>query len=400
MVVLALATFASLGSSRLDRPGPPPLPNVSFFQLDVELDGDKHKHSEWGAVDLEFVGSSSLLYFNLTVQSGDSGSPVWRIQNLPVLSREGPDTAQQTTFNFNLANKPGKKVPSLDYAFALTASPLSDMPLPLVHAKVEHRKYEIDAGFGDPPILFAPPPEFLAAGAPDGDKCVHKNFPNQEVDKDECVPGAVSNSLMWLNDTYDLGISGEDISVAALKGGTGWDANRQPRPGCDDNWPGLKKQYLLDHDIPVTTTEEDAFRMNKVQDAVCAGCDVEIGIGQHCVAVTGIQKLANGDYSLDVTHDATQDHTGNTITETVTYDNTLGQFHGAPWCENKVTEFIVVECPVTKTPTPSTTPSPTPTPTPSGTPTPGVTQTSAPTATFTPTTLTPTRVPSTPTPGS
>src|SRR5262245_18572783 len=104
--VLALALLTALGSARVGRPAPPPLPNVSFFQLDVDFDGDKHKHSQWGSVDLDFVGSSALLYFNLTVQSGESGSPVWRIQNLPVLSREGSDVEQSATFNFNLANKP------------------------------------------------------------------------------------------------------------------------------------------------------------------------------------------------------------------------------------------------------------------------------------------------------
>lgn len=69
---LLVATLVAFRSS----PAAENLPRVSFFQLDVEFDGDKHKHSQWGAADLHFRGSDQLLYFNLAVQSGNSGIPV------------------------------------------------------------------------------------------------------------------------------------------------------------------------------------------------------------------------------------------------------------------------------------------------------------------------------------
>ena len=207
-------------------------PSLSFYQLDVEFDGDRHQKSAWGAVDFRFVGSEGFLYFNLTVLSGNSGSPVWRIQNVPVLSREGPNVRQTTTFHFNLANPPGDRVASLEYGYALTAQPLSEMPELAVRQHVRRRDYAIDTGYGGEPITFVPPPDFLAGGAAAGEPCSHEGFPNQEAAKDECVPAATSNSLNWMNELYGLGIATEDITLEAMK----------VADGLGTEHPGLRRQ--------------------------------------------------------------------------------------------------------------------------------------------------------------
>ena len=97
-----------------------------------------------------------------------------------------------------------------------------------------------------------------------------------------------------------------------------------------------KMAWFPSGEIAVTSEELNRLDMGLVLEAICQGCDVEISIGSHCVAVTGIQKLADGNYSLDMTHDEGQGLIGGQTTETVTYDNVFGVFHGAPWCENKV----------------------------------------------------------------
>lgn len=408
LVLLLISLLATLAAER--RPiVPPRLPRVTFSQLDVEFDGDRHPMSQWGSVDLRFLGSEEVLYFNLTVLSGNSGSPVWRLQNLPVLSREGPNVRQAATFHFSLAGSPGDRVPFLEYGFALTAEPLVDMPELARRAHVKRRDYAIDTGYGGQPITFVPPPESLAGGAADGTPCSHEGFPNQEAAKDECVPAATSNSLNWMNELYGLGIPTDQITLEAMKGATGWSRDI---PGNDDNWPDKKERYLAERGIAVSTEVVERFRIDKILDAICAGCDVEIGIGNHCVAVTGIQKLANGNYTLDLTHDSYQKGPGGTITETAGYDNVFGRFSGDPWLENKAPELIVVECPYgSPTPTPSRTPTRTRTPTPTMSPpqpsnTPTALQTpspsSTPTASFTPTPPSPTPTPpsATPTPPS
>ncbi len=410
LVLVLISLLATLAAER--RPiVPPRLPRVTFSQLDVELDGDRHPMSQWGSVDLRFLGSEEVLYFNLTVLSGNSGSPVWRLQNLPVLSREGPNVRQTTTFHFNLANAPGDRVTFLEYGYALTAQPLSEMPDLAARRHVRRRDYVIDTGYGGEPITFVAPPEHLAGGAAAGEPCSHEGFPNQEAAKDECVPAATSNSLNWMNELYGLGIPTDEITLEAMKGATGWSRDI---PGNDDNWPDKKEQYLAERGIAVSTEVVDRFRIDKVLDAICAGCDVEIGIGNHCVAVTGIQKLANGNYTLDLTHDSYQKGPGGTITETAGYDNVFGRFSGDPWLENKAPELIVVECPFgSPTPTPSRTPTRTRTPTmpnpqPSNTPTASLTPTPpsptptspSPSPTLTPPSATPTPPSPTLTPAS
>ncbi len=244
-------------------PVDPPLPTVIFSQLDIDFDGDKHEHSEWGAVDLHFLGSAQLLYFNLTVQSGNSGSAVWRIQNLPVLSREGENVEQTTTFYFHLANTPGRKVQDLQYAFALTTVALTSMPLPLIEEKsISNRKYELFTGYGGIPITFAPPPEFLSAAAPvPGNGCRHPGFPNPDVGKSEGVPAATSNSLNWMNGRYSLGIPPELITLGGDEGGDGL--------GCES--PGLRRR-LAREESGVSAGERRSRSQRNVRplrDPVC-----------------------------------------------------------------------------------------------------------------------------------
>jgi hypothetical protein len=405
---VALVSVAVLGAER-QKPVPVVrLPRVTFNQLDVEFDGDRHQKSAWGAADLRFVGSSHVMYFNLSVVSGNSSTPVWRVQNVPVLSREGSGVAQTTTFHFNLGNTPGDRVTSLQYGFALTDTVLTEMPAVELHGHVNRTDYAIDTGYAGIPIVFQPPPDAFVGGAAGfaappqalvgaavaAGPCSHEGFPNIDVGKDECVPGAVSNSLNWMNELYGLGISVNDITLEAMKTATGWKAENK---GCGLFWSDKKKAYLEEHDIPVSTEEVDAFRIGRILDAVCAGCDVEIGIGEHCVAVTGAVKLENGNYSFDLTHDSDQKHPGGTITETATWNNALGQFQGGPDVQNKTIEFIVVECPIgspTPTPTPSDTPTHTRTPTPAPSGTPSRTPTPPPGATSTPTNTPTTPAPS------
>jgi hypothetical protein len=374
-------------------------PALTFYQLDVEFDGDRRQKTQWGAVDLRFVGSEDVLYFNLTVQSGRSGSPVWRLQNLPVLSREGPNVRQTATFHFDLANAPGDRVPFLEQGWALTPEPFAAMPELAGRAHVGRRDYAIDTGYSGVPITFVAPLEFLAGGPADGAPCSHEGFPNQEAKKDECVPAATSNSLNWMNELYGLGIATEDITLEAMKGATGWSTDI---PGCDDNWPDKKESYLVTRGIAVSTEVVERFRIDRIRDAICAGCDVELGIGNHCVAVTGIQKLEDGNYTLDLTHDSDQKRPGGTITETAKYDNVFGRFEGDPWLNNKAPELIVVECPFgplpSPTPTPSRTPTRTHTPTPGSPTPPSPTSTPTPTLTTPPTTTPSVTPPETPTP--
>jgi hypothetical protein len=386
-VVLAAAALAALGGAAQ----PQPAVTLAFFQLDVDFDGDKHKKSQWGYVEMEYMGSSDTLYFNLAVEG------FWRIRNMPVLSPEGPLAAHAMSFGFDLGVSEGTKVKFVSYAAELTDAPLEQMPQSLQVAPVHPRHYRLYTGFGGDPIGFTPPAPVQEGGVQDAPKYEHKGFPNQEAKKDECVPAAVSNSLQWLNEKYKLGIAQEQMTIEHMKVATDWDKDR---PGCNDNWPQNKKEHLAADGIPVSTDTISALEFKKVEEAMKNGCDVEIGIDNHTAAVTAIQKLAPGgeamdpDYSVVLTHDSDQKADGGLVNEPVTYDDDFLRFHGPAWVENKPVGFIVVECPITPTPTPSSTLTPSRTLTPSPTPTstqPGPIAT--PTVTPEPTQPAPTRTP-------
>jgi hypothetical protein len=395
--LLAAAGLAALGGGAISQPAI----TLSFFQLDVNFDNDKHQKNPWGYVDVAYLGSAGTLYFNLAVEGN------WRIRNVPVLSPEGPLAPHVMSFAFDLGVSEGTKVKYVSYAAGLTGAPLDAMPTaPLVLAEVKSAHYRLFTGGGEP-IAYTPPAPAQQGGEGEGPIYEHRGFPNQEAKKDECVPAAVSNSLQWLNKTYNLSIPAGQMTLEQMKVATAW---KKENGGCDWNkWPETKRKYMEDNRIPVTTEELDAMQFAKVVDAMKNGCDVEIGINHHTAAITGIQKLAPGaepkdpDYALVLTHDKDQDANGGRVSEPVTYDKDFGKFHGPNWVDNKDFDWIVVECPITPTPTPSSTPPPSHTPTPpppSPTPTPlppTATPTDTPTATATP--LPPTATPTdTPTP--
>lgn len=404
--LLAAAGLAVLGGGAASEPAI----TLSFWQLDVNFDGDKHPKSPWGYVDVAFAGSAGTLYFNLAVEG------FWRLRNIPVLSPEGPNAPHVMSFAFDLGVAEGTKVKYLSYAASLTGAPLDAMPTsPLVIADVKSAHYRLFTGGGEPPsIEYTSPEPAQQGGEGNGPIYTHKGFPNQEAKQDECVPAAVSNSLQWLNKTYNLNIPPGQLTLEQMKIATGW---KKQNKGCNWNsWPATKRKYMEDNKIPVTTEELDGFEFPKVVDAMKNGCDCEIGINKHAAAITGIQQLAPNpdprapDYALVLTHDDDQFADGGLVSEPVTYDKDFGKFQGPKWVNNKNWSWIVIECPITPTPTPSDTPTSTPTPPPSRTPTntavpPSVTPTATPTATAIPPSATATPLPtSTPlptaTPGS
>jgi len=324
------------------------LPALRFHQLDIDFDRYRSRCSAWGSVRLRFMGRNETLYFNLTV--GER----WAVRNVPVLSREGKDKAQETWFSFPLGNSEGERVRTVDYGYALTPRPLAAAPRLAAKAAVTPRRYRLrqgirgprDGGKGIKPKNPVP----VDGDRADGPKVTHADFPNQECGRNECVPAAISNSLKFLNKKHNLGIPDDQISIDKLKRPTGW----KRKSGCPDGWQEGKKAYVDSENrktgkqkFPVETTvpNQPGGYAERIYDAIRRGCDVEIVANRHCVAVTGAQKLKNGRYSFDLTHDSAQEK-GEAITETVTYNpNTNTVLAGAPWIANEKIVLVVIECP-------------------------------------------------------
>jgi len=321
-------------------PGTQVAATVVLTQLDVEFDGAAHANSAWGYAAVQYTGVAGVLYFNLVINGA------WRVQNLPFLSREGAGVVQSNGVAFDLGVAEGTDVTSVDAIAELSTDPLAQAPAgSAVATAVGNQAFAIATGFQRKMIAFAPPAPALVGGAADGPKVGHRDFPNQEAGRNECVPAALSNSLRWLNATYGLGIAEGNMSIAAMKVLVKWGP-----AGAPQQWWSRKRSFFKD-DIATTTIPKNS--LDKVFEAVQNGCDVELRANNHVVAVTGAQKLANGDYALDLTHDTVQGDntqgTGATGTQTVTWNAKTRKFSGAPWIEGQGPDLFVSECPKRRT---------------------------------------------------
>jgi hypothetical protein len=312
--------------------------SITLTQLDVTLDDGAHPASPWGQVVVDYTGAAGVLYFNLAVDGS------WRIQNLPVLSREGPGVAQAASFYFDLGVSDGNDITSAQVAFDLNIEVQAQMPLAAGPMAVGTGTVDLTTGTAGRAISYSPPPPSLAGGQAVGDKVGHSGFPNQQANNNECVPVALSNSLQWLNTKYSLGLAEADISVAAMKVVAGWTA-----AGAGQQWWTKKRTRFKDL---LATSTIPKFNIAEVLDAVARGCDVELRANNHVVSVTGAQKLSDGKYSLELTHDPDQKDgkaPGKEGTQTVTWDPKSKTFSGAPFIEGHAADLIVVECPKQRT---------------------------------------------------
>ncbi len=95
--------------------------SVQFNQLNFNYDGTITNNSDWGAVDLTFIGSSSTLYLNLVRDTG------WVIENMPVLTLHGVGISQTLRYWFPIGID-GVPVSSITYGYSLTTDVLTTRP--------------------------------------------------------------------------------------------------------------------------------------------------------------------------------------------------------------------------------------------------------------------------------
>ncbi len=348
---------------------------ATFSQLDFDLDGTLTPDSDWGALDLSFVGSASILYLNLTVNG------LWQLQNLPVTTTHGAGVVQTQRFWFDLGVPVGTDVGALSFDVELTPEPQVGAPANPQPAIVGEAEVRIANGGVDPDFPETPA---AAAGASIGGPVSgiglhkHDNFPNQETGLAECAPTAVSNSLQFLNTEHDLGMEADDISIDAMKSATNWGTRTVGSPGTpgvqrivDPYPPGLadphsgvgawihpdptaeegernawwqdKSAYMESHDLPITTRQILPGDIAELAREMDRGQDIEAELGGHTVAVTAIADLGDGRYSVTIAHDSKQGAAGGTVEETGIWDPATSSWDGALSAFSL--SYFVVECP-------------------------------------------------------
>ncbi len=313
-----------------------PVLDLQFCQMDFNFDGTVYENTDWGSVDLIYVGQEPILYFNLAV-NGE-----WQIQNIPIISGRGVNVDQVMTYYFDLGNEVGEEVTEITYGYAITEDILLSMPTE-THTAIAADDYIImSSGFGGEMPDLAEAQPLVGGKAASTVKHAHKNFPNQEAGKNECAPAAVSNSLKFLNTKYKLGLTDAQTSIAEMKKATKWNN------GCALNFWEDKKKYMEDNNYPITTRK--MTNMDDIIKELDAGQDIEIieswndGKSAHATCLTGATKLENGKYTLEVVDDTKPDELGGTSNpRTYKYDENTGKINETGFITKF--EYAIVECP-------------------------------------------------------
>lgn len=314
-----------------------PVIELRFYQMDFNFDDKIYENTDWGSVELFYVGQEPFLYFNLAVNGA------WQIQNIPVLSGRGVDVDQVMTYYFDLGNEVGEVVTEITYGYALTEDILLSMP-PETHTAIAADDYIVmSSGFGGemPDLTEAQP--LVGGKISSTKKHAHKDFPNQECGEKECAPAAVSNSLKFLNEKYKLGLTDAQTSIAEMKKATKWNN------GCALDFWEDKKKYMEDKNYPITTRK--MTNMDDIIKELDAGQDIEIieswnnRNSAHATCLIGATKLENGNYSLEVVDDTQQgvEPGGTNNPRSYKYNPKTKEIDEAGF--KSVFEYAIVECP-------------------------------------------------------
>ncbi len=336
-----------------------PATRLDLKQSDFDIDDGYHEDTPWGDLELKFdsIPEASYQYLNMKFNGQ------WIMKNVPLRNANDPDP-YTINIPFELGVPKGTEVTSGEYAYELTAEPLTSPPSNIVETGIENNLIHLSSGIAGQNITYTEPPTgpttnpiwFLGANIVDGAFHPWGSIVNQDCGNNECAPTAVSNSLKTLKNmhpdemkdlTDDPKSKTDDTDIGTMKPVTGWNASGCPSSGdlsSADAWWNKKDTWMSNNDkYPITTEAVDgANALDTVMDAIKNGKDVEMEIPGHVVMVTGIIKLADGTYVLEVAHDSDQNHDagrdgkddkGGVEITLVKYDPKKNEFSGPAWIQ-------------------------------------------------------------------
>lgn len=334
VIVSMIVCCAALGLVGCPRDPNPFDASLVFSQLDINENGNVTLDSSWGSVEVEYNGSDEILYFNLVVNGA------YVVKNVPFLSPEGAGVAQGATVRFNLGVSNETDVASLEYAFSLDTAVSRNAPTGVQDAVVGDQWSIIYDGILDAPVSKGTPPsppETVEGGRATGAEFHGVKFPNQDCAFNECCPAAVANSLQFLRNENDLPLADDEISIEAMVEATGWN------DGCNkETWWQLKDAVMSQKGIKTEKIDDIEAIFQEIKD----GHDVELIVTRHAVVLTGLVRLSNGHYLMQIVHDSQQGMEGGTKwPEHIEYDPVSKRFSGAEWAQDKQLLYFVSESP-------------------------------------------------------
>lgn len=322
-------------------------PDITIEQLDWIGLNTTTPDSTWGRITLDYNQSPGIYYFNLSVDNGTSG-PQWVVQDLSIESLGGDQTLMSY---LDLGVADGTDVSSVNYGYSITSAPLVPLGVPptiTTAASVPGIAFQIGGEDGEDLGSPSPPNAGAKADAspgatndpnsgviPDKDK-----FVNQPQDPNQCAPGAISNSLKYLQArgkipaTLPTSISQVGTVVGATATGT------------PASWYLKKKTHYKDH--VNTRWIEAPLTVAKVQELVKElkdGQDIEMDLKGHVEVLAGIRLKPDGTVDLDLYDDNQKDDKSDPMHTSPL----MADAAGTQYVDGMELERFVIECPKEQT---------------------------------------------------
>lgn len=227
---------------------------LKFNQVDYTLGGAPIVvDSEWGEFGVTYDQGSSMQWINV-VANPTSPSASWIVQNHPLAPSSLTGTTSFSSVGyFDLGVPRGANVSSLDVLVQIGASPLTVAPSTgtIETVPVGTVQNIINSGVPSGLSVLNPPVTNPIGWSPldqSLDTNWHNGMPNVTQEQNFCGPGAATNSLQWLNDQHDLGLT-QTLSDTQTELAGNMNNNN------DGNWDDAevqgKLQYIAEHGLPI-----------------------------------------------------------------------------------------------------------------------------------------------------
>ncbi len=346
-----LAFLSGCGGGSEAPPAPPASATLSIQQLDFDLDDGLTLDTAWGLATLTYptVPSRPVLYFSMTLDGREV------IRNVPVRAGGAPGEFHTIALPFDLGVADGTKVTQGLVSAFLSESVRAAAPLGVQSGNLE--SLETLAEIVDGSVLvrtglegetYEYVPVSDRSWIVDQDVVRHGFHPwtrivNQDCAENECMPVAVSNSLKMLKRIHETSLkhltddptrTDDDTDIGTIAPLVGWgmfgapvgDGTTADPEAC---WNKKASAMSADPRYPIETTViDDAAKMDEIIGALNAGKDVEMVVPGHVVMITGMAKLADGRYVLEVADDTAQGKPGGTMISAALYDPASNEFTG------------------------------------------------------------------------
>lgn len=340
---------------------------IKFYQFDINLDSVIQINSDWGGMEVKYDSFPGSMYINLSIDAPGITTQ-WQIQNV-LVSKQGSDSDNVLIY-FDIGDT-SVEVGNLNYGYSITPYPINTPPEINSTAVVYNSIIVINSGLfesvydkpGIEELLFDN--EFEKAvptigGEAEKEGKIDNNFRvNQEAGKNECVPAALSNSVKFLNNLYQLGIPAWKTSIEFMKYACAFTNNGVPL-----NFPDIKRNWFALNNIPITTREyKPPLDLNKIICELNDNQDVEITVQRlyphwlwgtlqksgHTAQISGITDIGDGYYEFEISHDRNQNEPGGRQRDFSIYDTRTNSFISGIFKKYNLGIYhIVVECPAFK----------------------------------------------------